>query len=131
MFIKSASGYSWFSSFNCFLLEASSSELIEDSEERWDTLAEAIFDLYEDEAYESKAQSIIKNFEKSISLAIIDEEWKEHLREMDDLKQSVQSAVYEQKDPLIIYKMEAYEVFRQMLGRLNRDISNFIFNTWR
>ena len=79
------------------------------------------------EAYESNSESIIKNFEKSISLAIIDEEWKEHLREMDDLKQSVQSAVYEQKDPLIIYKMEEYEVFRQMLGKLNRDISNFIF----
>jgi len=79
------------------------------------------------DAYESKAESIIKNFEKAISLAIIDEEWKEHLREMDDLKQSVQSAVYEQKDPLIIYKMEAYNIFRQMLGKLNRDISNFIF----
>jgi preprotein translocase subunit SecA len=78
-------------------------------------------------AYETQGESIIKTFEKNISLAIIDETWKTHLKKMDDLKQSVQSAVYEQKDPLIIYKMEAYHLFKRMLINLNKEISNFIF----
>ena len=74
-------------------------------------------------AYETQGESIIKTFEKNISLAIIDETWKTHLKKMDDLKQSVQSAVYEQKDPLIIYKMEAYHLFKRMLVNLNKEIS--------
>ena len=59
-----------------------------------------------------KVREMIKSMEKMITLAIIDQTWKEHLREMDDLKQSVQNAVYEQKDPLIIYKFEGFELFK-------------------
>ena len=80
-----------------------------------------------EDAYNSDGVSIIRTFEKNISLAIIDETWKTHLKRMDDLKQSVQSAVYEQKDPLIIYKMEAYNLYERMLINLNKEISNFIF----
>src|SRR5690606_9984592 len=61
---------------------------------------------------ETNGREVIKSFEKNIVLALIDDTWKEHLREMDDLKQSVQNAVYEQKDPLIIYKMEAFNLFK-------------------
>jgi len=64
--------------------------------------------------------------ERSITLALIDEAWKEHLRAMDDLKQSVQSAVYEQKDPLLIYKFEAFNLFKQMDGDTSRDIVSFL-----
>ena len=70
---------------------------------------------------------MFKAFEKSVVLALIDESWKEHLREMDDLKQSVQNAVYEQKDPLIVYKMEAYNLFKGMLATVNKDIVSFLF----
>jgi preprotein translocase subunit SecA len=62
-----------------------------------------------------------------LSLIIIDEHWKEHLRNMDDLKQAVQGAVYEQKDPLLIYKFEAFELFKQMLSQLNKEIVSFLF----
>lgn len=64
--------------------------------------------------------------ERSITLALIDEAWKEHLRAMDDLKQSVQSAVYEQKDPLLIYKFEAFELFRQMNTETSKEIVSFL-----
>jgi preprotein translocase subunit SecA len=64
--------------------------------------------------------------ERTITLAIIDEAWKEHLRSMDDLKQSVQTAYLEQKDPLIIYKMEAFELFRRMDSEVNKDIVSFL-----
>jgi preprotein translocase subunit SecA len=64
--------------------------------------------------------------EKFITLALIDQAWKEHLREMDDLKQSVQNAVYEQKDPLLIYKFEAFELFKQFLAKVNEDIVTFL-----
>jgi preprotein translocase subunit SecA len=70
-------------------------------------------------AYDSQGKAIIHTLEKNITLLNIDEEWKEHLREMDDLRQSVQQAVYEQKDPLLIYKLESFELFKTMLGRLN------------
>lgn len=73
-------------------------------------------------AYESGAKEVVRAFEKAIVLLTIDEAWKEHLREMDDLKQSVQNAAYEQKDPLLIYKFEAYELFRTMLDRINKSI---------
>jgi len=79
-------------------------------------------------AYESKGETLINDFEKNISLAIIDEAWKDHLRKMDELKQSVQLAVHEQKDPLVIYKFEAYELFKSMLGRVNKEIISFLFN---
>ncbi len=71
------------------------------------------------EAYDSGSKEIIKSFEKSIVLHTIDEEWKEHLREMDDLRQSVQNASYEQKDPLLIYKLESFTLFKSMLNSIN------------
>jgi preprotein translocase subunit SecA len=78
-------------------------------------------------AYESKGREIASAFERSITSAMIDDAWKEHLREMDDLKQSVQSAVYEQKDPLLIYKFESFELFKQMIDRTNKEIISFLF----
>jgi len=78
-------------------------------------------------AYESKGETLINDFEKNISLAIIDEAWKNHLRKMDELKQSVQLAVHEQKDPLIIYKFESFELFKSMLDKINREIISFLF----
>jgi len=78
-------------------------------------------------AVETHGHEVFKSFEKSVVLALIDEAWKEHLREMDELKQSVQNAVYEQKDPLIVYKMEAFELFKQMLATVNKDIVSFLF----
>jgi len=78
-------------------------------------------------AVESGGKEVFKSFEKGIVLALIDEAWKEHLRDMDELKQSVQNAVYEQKDPIIIYKMEAFDLFKQMLISMNKDIVGFLF----
>ncbi len=78
-------------------------------------------------AIETNGREVFKSFEKGIVLALIDEAWKEHLREMDDLKQSVQNAVYEQKDPIIIYKMEAYSLFKSMLASMNKEIVGFLF----
>jgi preprotein translocase subunit SecA len=66
--------------------------------------------------------------EKMVTLAFIDQAWKEHLREMDDLKQSVQNAVYEQKDPLLIYKFEAFELFKRFLARVNEDTNTFLMH---
>lgn len=77
--------------------------------------------------YKSNGRELIREFEKSVTLALIDESWKEHLRQMDELKQSVQSAVYEQKDPLLIYKFEAFELFQQMVTDVNREIVSFLF----
>ena len=76
---------------------------------------------------ESGGHEVFKAFEKTVVLALIDDAWKEHLREMDELKQSVQNAVYEQKDPLIVYKMEAFNMFKQMLATVNKDIVSFLF----
>ncbi|MCF0175570.1 MAG: preprotein translocase subunit SecA [Bacteroidales bacterium] len=78
-------------------------------------------------AYESEGKEISRGLSKSITLFQIDEHWKEHLREMDDLKQSVRNAQYEQKDPLLIYKIESFNLFRDMLENLNRDILSFLF----
>src|SRR6056300_1366493 len=78
-------------------------------------------------AYESKGKQLITDFEKNITLAMVDEAWKTHLRKMDELKQSVQLAVHEQKDPLLIYKFEAFELFKGMLERVNKDIVSFLF----
>ena len=78
-------------------------------------------------AYESNGKTLINDFEKNISLAIIDESWKNHLRKMDELKQSVQLAVHEQKDPLVIYKFEAYKLFESMLNEINAEIISFLF----
>ena len=79
------------------------------------------------EAFESEGKTLINDFEKNITLAIIDETWKDHLRKMDDLKQSVQNASYEQKDPLLIYKFEAFELFKAMLDKVNKDVLSFLF----
>ena len=80
-----------------------------------------------EEAYHSKGTSLIDDFEKNISLAIIDDSWKTHLRKMDELKQSVQLAVHEQKDPLLIYKFEAFELFKTMIDAINKEIISFLF----
>jgi len=79
------------------------------------------------EAYESQGESLVNDFEKNITLAIIDEAWKEHLHKMDQLKTSVQMASYEQKDPVLIYKFEAFELFRNMLDKINKDVLSFLF----
>jgi preprotein translocase subunit SecA len=78
-------------------------------------------------AIENEGREISKAFEKTIVLGLIDESWKEHLREMDELKQSVQNAVYEQKDPLIIYKMEAFNLFKNMLNAVNKEVVSFLY----
>lgn len=80
-----------------------------------------------EKAYESEGEQLITDFEKNIALAIIDDAWKTHLRKMDDLKQSVQLAVHEQKDPLLIYKFEAFELFKVMLDDVNKDVISFLF----
>ncbi|HPK04329.1 MAG TPA: preprotein translocase subunit SecA [Bacteroidales bacterium] len=77
-------------------------------------------------AYEDKGREVITSIEKGITLAIIDDSWKDHLREMDELKQSVQSATYEQKDPLLIYKFESFELFKNLLQKTNREIISFL-----
>ena len=79
------------------------------------------------DAYESNGTQLITDFEKNISLAIIDDSWKTHLRKMDELKQSVQLAVHEQKDPLLIYKFEAFELFKGMIDKVNKEIVSFLF----
>ena len=71
-------------------------------------------------AAETHCKEVVKEFEKRMLLYVIDDEWKEHLRQLDDLKQSVQNASYEQKDPLLIYKLESFNIFKQMLDALNR-----------
>lgn len=71
------------------------------------------------DAYESESKELVKSFEKSILLHTIDEDWKDHLREMDDLRQSVQNASYEQKDPLLIYKLESFNLFKLMVEDVN------------
>jgi len=71
---------------------------------------------------ESEGKELSKAYEKTVVLATIDDEWKEHLREMDELKQSVQNATYEQKDPLLIYKFESFELFKTMINKVNKDV---------
>ena len=77
-------------------------------------------------AYETRGREVQLSIEKGITLAIIDDLWKEHLRELDDLRQSVQNAAYEQKDPLLIYKFESFKLFEQMLLNINREITTFL-----
>ena len=78
-------------------------------------------------AYETEAREISKTFEKFASLFVIDNDWKEHLREMDDLKQSSQNAVFEQKDPLLIYKLESFNLFKSMLSRIHKQVLGMLF----
>jgi preprotein translocase subunit SecA len=80
-----------------------------------------------EKAYETQGKQLITDFEKNIALAIIDDAWKTHLRKMDELKQSVQLAVHEQKDPLLIYKFEAFELFKGMIDQVNKDVISFLF----
>ena len=78
-------------------------------------------------AYSSDGQQLVTDFEKNISLAILDNSWKNHLRKMDELKQSVQLAVHEQKDPLLIYKFESFELFKSLIDNVNKEILSFLF----
>ncbi|NRB62655.1 MAG: preprotein translocase subunit SecA [Saprospiraceae bacterium] len=78
------------------------------------------------DAVESNGKSIIRDVEKAVTLTIIDDKWKEHLRDMDELKDSSQSASFEQKDPLVVYKMEAYNLFEGFIYRINEDISSYL-----
>jgi preprotein translocase subunit SecA len=75
-----------------------------------------------EKCYKSEGAELVKSYEKSIVLATIDQAWQEHLRELDQLRQSVRNAAYEQKDPLLIYKFEAFELFTQMIDKVNRDV---------
>ena len=79
------------------------------------------------EAYDTQCDSLINDFEKNITLSIIDENWKLHLREMDDLRKSSQGAVYEQKDPLVIYKQESFHLFSEMVDKMNKEIISFLY----
>lgn len=75
-----------------------------------------------EKSYQNKGKELVKSYQKQIVLNTIDEAWKEQLREMDDLKQSVQNATYEQKDPLLIYKFESFNLFKQMVNKVNKDV---------
>ncbi|TSA39289.1 MAG: preprotein translocase subunit SecA [Porphyromonadaceae bacterium] len=77
-------------------------------------------------SYETKNRELVKAFEKAVILATIDDAWKEHLREMDDLKQSVQNASYEQKDPLLIYKLESFDLFKNMIDKVNKEVISML-----
>ncbi len=79
-----------------------------------------------EKTYNTQGKELIKSIEKSVILALIDDDWKEHLREMDELKQSVQNAVHEQKDPLLIYKFEAFKLFNEVLLKINKEVGSFI-----
>lgn len=80
-----------------------------------------------EKSYQTNGKQLVTDFEKNISLAIIDDAWKTHLRKMDELKQSVQLAVHEQKDPLLIYKFESFELFKNMIDQVNKDVISFLF----
>lgn len=77
-------------------------------------------------AYETEGKTLINDFEKNIVLSIVDEAWKKHLRKMDELKQSVQLAVHEQKDPLLVYKFEAFNLFKDTMQSINKDVISFL-----
>jgi preprotein translocase subunit SecA len=77
-------------------------------------------------AVKTKGKSIVRDIEKVVALSIIDEEWKEHLRSMDELKDSSQAASFEQKDPLVVYKMEAFNLFEQLIYRVNEQVTSYL-----
>ena len=77
-------------------------------------------------AIKSKGKSVMRDIEKAIALSIIDDEWKEHLRSMDELKESTQAASFEQKDPLVVYKMEAYGLFEELIYRINESVTSYL-----
>ena len=77
-------------------------------------------------AVETEGKSVMEDIEKAVTLALIDDSWKEHLRSMDELKDSVQSASFEQKDPLVIYKMEAYQLFEGLVYKINEEVTSYL-----
>jgi len=77
-------------------------------------------------AVESNGQTITRDIEKAVTLSIIDDKWKEHLRSMDELKESAQAASFEQKDPLVVYKMEAYNLFENLIHQINQDVTSYL-----
>jgi preprotein translocase subunit SecA len=77
-------------------------------------------------SFETNGRELVSVFEKTVILAMIDDSWKEHLREMDDLKQSVQNASIEQKDPLVVYKLESFNLFKEMIAKTSKDIISFL-----
>jgi preprotein translocase subunit SecA len=79
-----------------------------------------------EKSYQTEGASLIDDFEKNVTLGILDEAWKKHLRKMDELKQSVQLAVHEQKDPLLIYKFEAFELFKKTIGEIDAEVITFL-----
>jgi preprotein translocase subunit SecA len=79
-----------------------------------------------DKYFETEGKELMFALERNITLALIDDSWKEHLRAMDDLRQSVQTAGYEQKDPLVIYKIEAFNAFKRMNDQVNKEIVGFL-----
>ncbi|MEO5907094.1 MAG: SEC-C metal-binding domain-containing protein, partial [Saprospiraceae bacterium] len=78
------------------------------------------------EAIDTKGRSVMVDIEKAVSLSLIDDHWKEQLRHMDELKESAQAASFEQKDPLVVYKMEAYELFETLVGKINEDVCSYL-----
>jgi preprotein translocase subunit SecA len=80
-----------------------------------------------EETVKTEGKDLMTYFEKNVSLSLIDEAWKDHLRFMDDLKQEVQTAGYEQKDPLVIYKIESFNLFKTLISGINKEIASFLF----
>ena len=80
-------------------------------------------------AYENQGKEIVRCVEKAVTLRVIDEYWKEHLREMDDLKQSVQNVAYEQKDPVLVYKTESFNLFIGVLENISKDVLAFLLRS--
>jgi preprotein translocase subunit SecA len=81
-----------------------------------------------EKAYQSGCSEIVDALEKGITLAMIDQSWKEHLRNMDDLRGNVQFASHEQKDPLLIYKLESYNLFKSMVAKVNGELTGFLMH---
>ena len=81
-------------------------------------------------AYDSKGKELIKSLEKTMTLRVIDEYWKDHLRDMDDLKQAVQNAAYEQKDPILVYKQESFNLFLGVLENISKDVLSFLLRSF-
>jgi len=79
-----------------------------------------------EKAVETNGKSIVTDIEKAVTLAVIDEKWKEHLRSMDELKDSSQAASFEQKDPLVVYKMEAFNLFEQLVHEINSEVTSYL-----
>jgi preprotein translocase subunit SecA len=81
-----------------------------------------------EKAYQTQCSELVDALEKGITLALIDQSWKEHLRDMDDLRGNVQFASHEQKDPLLIYKLESYNLFKNLIAKVNSELTNFLMH---